>query len=174
MNVRLHTDFKIQSLRRAIEPVKTGAGWARRSEDSLTALYLSRTSSVHRVLIDQSDSLFINTDQLAKLRAADSVFSERVRAIYRPLARYLATFDGKVVSRAAVDSADVADKAYWKVFWEQPEIADPILTPTQRDLMELLKGLLATSPKSRLNSRWFFGGSVPLVHTPAVPPKPDR
>jgi hypothetical protein len=174
MNVRLHTDFKIQSLRRAIEPVKTGAGWARRSEDSLTALYLSRTSSVHRVLIDQSDSLFFNTDQLAKLRAADSLFAERVRAIYRPLARYLATFDGKVVSRAAVDSADVADKAYWKVFWEQPEIADPILTPTQRDLMELLKGLLATSPKSRLNSRWFFGANVPLVHTPAVPPRPDR
>jgi hypothetical protein len=55
------------------------------------------------------------------------------------------------------------ERAYWRVFWEQPEIADSIVTPTQRELMPLLRGMLATPKRDRENSQWQFGNAVPLV-----------
>jgi hypothetical protein len=171
VNLKLHTNYDMQSLRRAIEPVRVGDRWTRRTEDSLTALYLRRTSSIHRLLVDESDSLFLSTDQLAQLRVKDSVFADGVRAIYRPLAQYLASFEGTRPTQAALDSVSRATKAYWKLFWQQPEIADSVLTPVQRDLVGLVKDMLANTPAMRLTNQYFFGASVPLVHTPAVPPK---
>ena len=44
----------------AIQPVRTSAngkrGWSRRSADSIAALYLDRTSNLHRLLLSESDS----------------------------------------------------------------------------------------------------------------------
>ena len=162
VSVNLSTDFSLQQLRRALEPVRTKDGWARRSADSLTAFYLSRTSDIHTALLAESDSLFLSNAQVAALRAADSVFSERVRALYIPLGEYLARIPEGIASKAALDTVAATEKAYWKVFWEQPEIADAIITPTQRDLFPMLKGMLAVEKKDRENSQWQFGNPVKL------------
>ena len=57
-SINLSTNFPLQQLRRAVEPVKTATGWEKRSADSLASFYLQSTSSVHKFLLDQTDSLF--------------------------------------------------------------------------------------------------------------------
>jgi hypothetical protein len=72
----LAVPFPVQQLRRAVEPVRGADGtWGRRSADSLAAFYLARTSSIHRMLLSESDSLFLSAAQIAALRRADSVYS---------------------------------------------------------------------------------------------------
>jgi len=160
---KLSTEFELQRLRRAMEPVKRRTGWERRSADSLAAFYLRETSDIFRALLDESDSLFLRKDQIGALRAADSVFSERVRAVYVPLSRYLAQFADGAAPAAALDTVRAVQKRYWKVFWEQPEIADSLITSSQRSLMPTLTGMLAVPKPERERSQWQFGYSVPLV-----------
>jgi hypothetical protein len=165
--VNLSTDFDLQQLRRAVEPVKgagTG-GWQRRSADSLTSFYLQETSSIHKLLIEQSDSLFLSRAQVAALQKADSVFSARVRAIYIPIGQLLAAGSGSA-GKAELDSTKAAEKIYWKIFWEQPEIAGAIVTPSQRELIPMFKSMLAVPAEDRKNSQWSFGHPVTFADKP--------
>lgn len=159
---RLGTDYDLQTLRRALEPVKMNKRWERRSVDSLVAFYLQNTSSVHKLVHSESDSLFLTANQARAMRALDSVYSAQVRAIFRPLGQYLAQFSDGVATKAALDSVSAATKAYWKVFWLQPEKVDSVLTPVQRELLPMLKSMLSTPQKDREHSQWRFGYAVKL------------
>ena len=68
------------------------------------------------------------------------------------------------------------DKGYWKVFWEQPEIADSIVTPTQKELFPMLRAMVGIPKKEREHSQWMFGN--PVTFTDAKPkqqpPPADR
>ena len=161
----LSTDYDLQQLRRAVEPVKGRQGWQRRSADSLAAFYLSNTSDIFRLLMEQSDSLLLTTSQVAAIQRGDSVFSSRVRAVYFPLGEFLARGQGSA-DKAALDSAQAAQKTYWKIFWEQPEIAWDILTPVQRELLPFMKSIVATTKKDREHSQWSFGNPVLFADKP--------
>jgi hypothetical protein len=163
-SLQLSTDFSLQQLRRAVEPVKSSDGWHRRSADSIAAFYLSNTSSVHKGLLAESDSLLLTRAQVAALQRADSVFSERVRGVYGQLGEFLARGDG-VAGKAELDSANAIRKAYWRIFWEQPEIADSIVTATQKELYPILRHMLNTTKKDRENSQVQFGHPVKMVPT---------
>lgn len=158
----LSTDYDLQQLRRALEPVKVNSEWQRRSIDSLTSFYVTNSSSIHKMLVAESDSLFLSKDQVAKLRVMDSTFSEGVRAIYRPLAEYLATIPGGRSNAEALQRVTAAKKEYWKLFWQQPEIAGDIVTPTQRELVPSLRDMMRTTQKDREGSQWYFGYPVTL------------
>jgi hypothetical protein len=172
-SVNLSTNFDLQQLRRAVEPVKTKTGWERRSADSLASFYMQNTSSIHKLLIDNSDSLFLSKTQVADLQKADSIFSARVRAVYVPLGEFLAK-QGGVANKAQLDSATATEKAYWKIFWEQPEIAGAIITVSQRELIPMFKSMLATPMKDREHSQWQFGYPVRFTDQPAQPPRNSR
>lgn len=168
-SVNLSVDFDVQELRRAVEPVRMDGRWQRRTADSITAFYLSNTSSIHKLLLSESDSLFLSTTQVAMLRRADSVYSERVRAVYRPIGELLAAGQGSA-GKVELDSVLVAQKAYWKIFWEQPEIAAEAVSPAQRELIPMFQQMLATPMKDRENSRWQFGHAVRFTDAPAATP----
>ena len=160
VSLNLSTDFDLQQLRRAVEPVKVDkGGWQRRSADSLTSFYLQETSSIYKLLIEQTDSLFLTRPQVAALRQADSVFSARVRAIYIPLGQFLAEGSG-YAGKAQLDSAKATEKLYWKIFWEQPEIAGAIVTPAQRELIPMFDRMLQTPMEDRKTSQWSFGHAI--------------
>jgi hypothetical protein len=161
----LSTDYSLQQLRRAVEPVKGPTGWQRRSADSLTAFYLQRTSSIYKILLEQTDSLFLSKAQVAALQSADSVFSSRVRAIYIPLGEFLSHGQGGA-GKAELDSANATQKLYWKIFWEQPEIAAAIVTPSQRELMPMFKSMLGVPMKDREHSQWQFGHPITFSDKP--------
>lgn len=162
-SMRLSTDFNLQQLRRALEPVRVARAWQPRSADSLTAIYLRQTSSIHTALLAESDSLFLSAEQTTALRKAEAEFADRVRAIYRDLGVYLVQFAGGEPTKAALDSANAAKQAYWRVFWEQPEIAGSLVNSTQRELMPMLRGMLETPVAERKNAQWFFGSQVKFV-----------
>ena len=168
-SINLSTDFDLQTLRRAVEPVRSETGWQRRSADSLAAFYLRQTSSIHKLLIRESDSLFLMRDQLVSLRTADSVFSERVRAIYMPLGQFLAQGSGSA-GKAELDSVAKVQKEYWKIFWEQPEIAAAIVNPTQRELIPMFQRILEVPMDDRRNSQWQFGNPVTFSDKQPTPP----
>jgi hypothetical protein len=121
---------------------------------------------VHRALLAESDSLFLSAGQVAALRRADSLFSARVRALYVPLGQFLASRPEGRPGKAELDSVKATEKAYWRVFWEQPEAADSLVTPTQRELFPLLRNMMAVPKRERENSQWQFGNAVPLVDAP--------
>ncbi len=162
----LSTDYNLQQLRRAVEPIRSPTGWTRRSADSLTAFYLSRTSSIFKALLENSDSLFLNKTQTAALEHGDSIYSARVRAVYAPLGEFLAARGGADPGKAELDSVKNTQKAYWKIFWEQPEIADSAVTPSQRELMPMFKSMLSVPQKDREHSQWQFGNPVTFVDKP--------
>lgn len=168
-SVNLSTNFDLQQLRRAVEPVRVNDAWQRRTADSITAFYLSRTSSVHRLLLAESDSLFLSAAQIAMLRRADSAYSERVRAVYKPIGELLAAGQGSA-GKNELDSVLVAQKAYWKIFWEQPEIAAEAVSPAQRELIPMFQNMLAVPLKSREGSRWHFGYPVRFSDAPQPAP----
>ena len=58
--------------------------------------------------------------------------------------------------------SNATKKAYWRIFWEQPEIADSILTSTQKELWPLLGHMVNTSKKDRENSQMQFGFPVTM------------
>ena len=165
-SLQLSTDYGLQQLRRAVEPVKTSEGWRRRSADSIAAFYLSSSSSVYKALLEESDSLLLTRAQVTALKQADSVFSDRVIGVYRPLGEYLARGNG-AAGKAEMDSASTVKKAYWRIFWEQPEIADTILTSTQKSLFPMLGHMLGVTKKDRENSQFQFGRPVKM---PTAPP----
>ncbi|MGK2935824.1 MAG: carboxypeptidase-like regulatory domain-containing protein [Gemmatimonadaceae bacterium] len=168
-SVNLSVDFDVQELRRAVEPVRMDGRWQRRTADSIAAFYLSNTSSVHKLLLAESDSLFLSATQIAMLRSADSVYSERVRAVYGPIGELLAAGQGSA-GKTELDSVLVAQKAYWKIFWEQPEIAAEAVSPAQRELIPMFQRMLETPMKDRENSRWQFGHPVRITDAPGAPP----
>ncbi len=172
VRMRLSTDWDLQKLRRALEPVKSGKTWERRNADSLSSFYMDETSDIFRALLDESDSLFLRNDQVAGIRKADSVFSQRVRDVYVPLGKYLSQFSDGTAPPAALDTVAAAQKAYWKIFWEQPEIADSLITSQQRSLMPVLEGMLRVPKKEREHSQWQFGNRIPLVEPKKPAAKP--
>jgi hypothetical protein len=171
-SINLSTDYDLQQLRRAVEPVRTPSGWHRRTADSLTAFYLSRTSSIYKLLLANSDSLFLTKTQTAMLQHDDSIYTAAVRAVYAPLGEFLASKNGKDPAKADLDSVRNTQKAYWKVFWQQPEIADSAITPSQRELMPMFKQMIATPMKDREHSQWQFGYPVTFSDKVKEPPKP--
>ncbi len=166
----LSVPFDVQQLRRALEPVKQEGRWQRRSTDSIAALYLRNTSSVHRLILAESDSLFLTREQVDALVAADSVFGERVRALYRPLAEFLAAQPDGEAGKAALDSVQATTKAYWPIFWEQVDVMAPIVSPQQKALLPTLQSLERITVEDRKNSQVQFGHPVPVRHTrPRLP-----
>ncbi|MEJ7758195.1 MAG: carboxypeptidase-like regulatory domain-containing protein [Gemmatimonadaceae bacterium] len=158
-SLNLSTDFDLQQLRRAVEPVRNPRGLERRSADSLAAFYLTNTSSVHKLLIRETDSLFLSKTQVAALRTADSVYSARVVGIYAPLGQFLSHGDGGA-GKTQMDSVKSVQKAYWKIFWEQPEIAAEIVSPAQRELIPMFRSMLLIPAREREQSQWQFGNPV--------------
>ena len=57
-------------------------------------------------------------------------------------------------------------KSYLKSFWEQPEIAGDIVTPSQRELMPMFKNILGVPMKDREHSQWSFGHPVTFADKP--------
>src|SRR2546430_1327679 len=84
-----------------------------------------------------------------------SVYTARVRSIYVPLGVFLAQGAGNA-GKAELDSVVATQKAYWKIFWEQPEIAADIVTPAQRELIPMYARMLQTPMKDREHSQWQF------------------
>ncbi|NUQ21287.1 MAG: hypothetical protein HOQ09_10040, partial [Gemmatimonadaceae bacterium] len=170
-SIDLAVPYPVQQLRRALEPVRgPNRTWQRRGADSLAAFYLSRTSSIYKAILEQSDSLFLTRGQIENLQRADSAFSSQVRALYVPLGEYLATRGEP--GKAELDSAEATEKAYWKLFWLQPEIADTLVTGTQKELFPLLKALTGVPKDSREHSRFMFMHPVVLSDRPAPVVKP--
>ena len=156
----LSTDRDLQRLRRAVEPVRSGNRWIHRSADSLTSFYLRGTSDIYQLLIENSDSLFLSRAQTEALQHSDSVYSTEVRAIYSKLSTYLVSLDGADPGKAALDSVKKVEASYWKIFWMQPEIADSVITPSQRALIPMLGNMLAVPQKNREFAQWGFGHPV--------------
>jgi hypothetical protein len=123
------------------------------------------------LLLENSDSLFLTKPQIATLQHDDSVYSNRVRAIYIQLGNFLAQHEGRDPGKAELDSVRNTSKTYWKIFWEQPEIADSAITPAQRELMPMFKTMLAVTPKDREHSQWQFGNPVTFTDKPRQPQK---
>ena len=86
-----------------------------------------------------------------------------MRAVFVPLGRYLAQFADGAAPPAALDTVRAAQKKYWTIFWEQPEIADSLLTSSQRHMMPPLEDMLRVPKSGRDRARWYFGSHVPLV-----------
>jgi len=94
------------------------------------------------------------------------VYAERVRAVYVPLGRFLAERRGNEPGKVELDSVQKTEKAYWKIFWEQPEIADSIITPAQRELVPMFSSMIGVPKKEREHSQWQFGFPVTFADKP--------
>jgi hypothetical protein len=79
--------------------------------------------------------------------------------LYGPLGEFLSRGNG-AAGKAELDSVKATQKKYWEVFWEQPEIAGAIVTPSQRELMPMFDRMIAIPMDDRKHSQWQFGNPV--------------
>ena len=86
-----------------------------------------------------------------------------------PLGEFLSKGNGGA-GKAELDSVKATQKNYWKVFWEQPEIAGELVTPAQRPLVPMFERMIATPMEDRKNSQWQFGNPVTFSDKPQQPP----
>ena len=95
-----------------------------------------------------------------------------MRAVYTPLGEFIAKGQGGA-GKAELDSVQTIQKEYWKIFWEQPEIADSIVTSSQKELFPMLKNMAGVPKRDREHSQWQFGNPVTFSDkakpAPAVP-----
>jgi hypothetical protein len=92
--------------------------------------------------------------------------------MYVALGQFLAGRPQGEPGKVELDSVSTVEKAYWKTFWRQPEVADSIITPTQRELFPMLRNMVAIPPRDREHSQWQFGFPVPMdpeAHRKPVP-----
>ena len=155
--------YDVQQLRRAVEPMKVKNGYAPRGVDSIADIYLRNTSNLHRLLLAESDSIFLTPPQIAALIAADSAYSANVRDIYVPMARFLANRQSRVVGKIELDSVQAAPKRYCPLFWDQVDIVERIATPQQKELLPFIRNMMAVAKSERKKQQWSFGYEVPLT-----------
>ena len=170
---RLVIDVSLESLDGLRPPAaapRRGAGkgpegWIRRSADSLAAFYLSNTSDIHKVLMAESDSLFLSAAQMAALRRADSVYS---RGSGRFTSRSASSCRGAKAAQArrSWTAWSRRRKSYWKIFWQQPEIADSHHHAGAAGADSADEESVERAAENRKGSQFFFGRPVTLVDTP--------
>ena len=101
------------------------------------------------------------TRQIAFINAAHTICHYSLLIL--PTAVLAMARPGGAFGRAELDSARAVDKAYWRLFWRQPEVADAMLSPTQRQLFPLLGIMLGTPARQRETGYFRFGFPVPFV-----------
>ena len=69
-----------------------------------------------------------------------------------------------------LERVTATQKVYWTAFWQQPEIADSIITPAQRKLMPVLVNLLSVPKESRQFAQFRFGNPITLPRRRASAP----
>jgi len=163
-SVDLSVPTEVQALRRALEPVRTGAAWHRKTADSIAAYYLRlHTGDLYRAVLSESDSLLLSRDQRAALRTADSSFVEETRRDYRALGAYLTQYSDDGAGRSALNSIQATARAQKVRFWVTVDRVGAILDPTQRLMLPLIADVLRVPREDRMNRNFGFGFSVALT-----------
>ena len=167
-SLNLSTDYDLQQLRRAVEPMKGPVGWMRRvgrfARGVLSLEHVEHSQGAHRrggFAVPQRGA----GDRAAHARTRCS------RRAFAPSTSRSASFSRSGeggAGKAELDSVQTTQKAYWKIFWEQPEIADSIVNPSQRELLPMFKSMVATPMKDREHSQWQFGRPVTFADKPRV------
>ncbi|WP_169307737.1 carboxypeptidase-like regulatory domain-containing protein [Gemmatimonas aurantiaca] len=160
-----------QRLARTLEPVKRNGNWERPTLADMERVQMRQVSSLHRLLLSFTDTLFLTRDQIDRLRGADSVFQGEARALFLPLAERLAALPSGFAATPVLEDIRATELAYQRRFWAQRDIVRGILTPLQTSVMpEIAKMIMAyqLAPDSRRWPRWFFSddGSTAGVGPP--------
>ncbi|MBL0940609.1 MAG: carboxypeptidase regulatory-like domain-containing protein [Gemmatimonadaceae bacterium] len=148
-----------QRLARTLEPVRRNGTWQSPTVEDMQRVLTRQVSSVHRVLLAFSDTLFLTRDQIDRLRTADSVFQQEARALYHPLAARLSALQRPFDVAAALSDIRATEFAYQRRFWAQQDPVRQILTPMQLDVMpQIIKMIMAyqPTPDPQRWPRWFF------------------
>ncbi len=149
-----------QRLARTLEPQRREGGrWVPPTIDDMVGAQMRQVSSVHRLLLAFSDTLFLTRDQIERLQAADSTFQREARALFRPLAERLAVLPSDHDRAAVLADVRAVELAYQRRFWAQREVVRTLLTPLQASVMpEILKMIMAYTMDADPARwpRWFF------------------
>jgi hypothetical protein len=149
-----------QRLARTLEPQRRERGrWIAPTLDDMLGTQMRQVSSVHRVLLAMSDTLFLTRSQIDSLREADGAFQQQARALFRPLAERLAALPAGYDRAAVLADVRATELAYQRLFWAQRATVRAVLTPLQGSVMpEIIKMIMAYTldADSRRWPRWFF------------------
>lgn len=163
-SMNLSRDEAAQDLDRSLDPIRVNGKWTRPPASSIVTRYVSRISSVHSVLLFNSDTLFLTRSQIEAFTEADSSFRREARSIYAALADSLAALPERFDGTAAVDMVKRADERYEELFWQQRDLVKAQLTPVQgsalpKFIQEILSEQLDPDPARRPHYRFPSDGS---------------
>lgn len=160
-----------QRLARTLEPVRRNGRWEQPTVTDMEQVQMRQVSSLHRLLLTFSDTLFLTREQIDRLRQADSVYQDEARALFAPLAARFANRSSRETPTAMLADIRATELAYQRRFWAQRDIVQSILTPLQASVMpEIAKMIMLQqlAPDTQRWPRWFFAddGSVAGVGPP--------
>ncbi len=127
----LSRDEAAQNLDRSLDPVKENGAWRRPPASAIAQRYRARISSVHSVILFNSDTLFLTRSQVEAFSAADTAFRRGADSIYFALADSLSALPERFNASAAIDMIKRADDRYEALFWAQRDVVKAQLTPIQ-------------------------------------------
>jgi hypothetical protein len=176
-SLNLSTPYDVQKLRRAIEPVRdrgsAPSSLARDAAPQAPSVNVPPAARAGAPARSTRSPRSISTARRAcpagarrqRLAAAHPRADHRAAArrfgVRRLGDRHLPSARRVLATRARagaeeLERAKAAEKAYWRLFWLQPEIVEAVLTPVQRELNTFVKQMVAVPKKQREQSQWSF------------------
>ncbi|MCC6243232.1 MAG: carboxypeptidase regulatory-like domain-containing protein [Gemmatimonadaceae bacterium] len=168
MTIDVRVDFSVarslQSLRRAIEPVRVNGADVAVPADTIAARRFTLAGSIYRVLLADADTLFLTQDQIRALTRADSLYWIAFRREADAHAQYLVQYASAMPPLAATDSIARSDDRLTRLMWEQVDSAARVLTPMQIAVAERLRAMLDVAREDRLTTFIVLPRRLPYVY----------
>lgn len=140
----------VQRIERVLSPGRRAPG-QRLSADAIKARYARTVPDVYRMILAESDSLFLTPGQVDSLTAAEQPYLMRLDSVWTDLAVGLANVGDTYDVREALRRADDASGRAWEISRAQALTIRRILTPLQlRMVPQLVADVLNARGRIRM------------------------
>lgn len=156
IRVDLGRRLQVQQLERFLRPGRAGRPGTRPSADSLVKRYERTVPDIYELTLQQSDSLLLSPAQVQALKTAQIGYREKMTAVWRELAEYLAALPDTFNAAEALRRQEATTDQAWEVSRLEGPTIKSILSPLQQ---RLLPGMVAylINEKGKVRIRYFTG-----------------
>jgi len=156
VRIDLGRPLQAQQLERFLRSGRGGRPGVRLSADSLVKRYARTVLDLYELTLQESDSLLLSPAQVQALRTAQVAYREKMTAVWRELAEYLAALPDTFSAAEALRRQEASTDQAWEVSRLEGPTLKAILSPLQQRLLPgLVSYLINATGKVRI--RYFTG-----------------
>jgi hypothetical protein len=154
--VDLGRPLQLQQLERYLRPGRAGRPGTRPSVDSLITRYTRSVPDIYAMTLQLSDSLLLAPTQVEALQGAQAAYNQRMNAVWRELAEYLAALPDAYDPAEALRRQEAAIDQGWDITRLEGPALREILSPLQLRMLPSLVDYVINA-KGKITIRYYMG-----------------